>query len=369
MSKWALSISILLFLSLQLFAQEEKEQLFQSDTIEVGKKVQVMGLPVVFYTPETSFGFGGGLQVFFPNQNSRYNSRISNVFGTVIYTLNKQLSVNVIPQWYLFDGKMFLEGDFLYKIYPNSFWGVGSDMPESNLEKYNMETFSFKIALLNRIPPSLNFGFEYEFEDHKMLEVKEGGILDTADISGSDGARTSGLSFILNFDDRDNIYSPASGNYLIFKGGFSSKTFGATHAYNRYFIDLRKYLLLANKLTFAMQVYFNASAGDVPFQSMSWLGGPERNRGYFKGRYMNKNYLLFQAESRWRVHSRIHINAFTSLGQVASVSDELFFYPKFSGGVGLRYRLLKSNPTLIRVDFGVTQYGGTGIYFGVNEAF
>ena len=127
----------ILLLSENVLAQEDKEQLFQTDTISVTKRVKVLGLPVVFYTPETSFGVGGGLQLFFPNQNSQYNKRISNIFSTVIYTANKQLSVNVIPQLYLFDGKMFLEGNFVYKIYPNSFWGVGSNMPESNRNSFS----------------------------------------------------------------------------------------------------------------------------------------------------------------------------------------------------------------------------------------
>lgn len=363
-----IGLSILL-LTVQLRAQEEKERLFSSDTIKVAKRIQVLGLPVLFYTPESSFGGGGGIQFFFPNQRSEYNDRISNIFTTMIYTANKQLSVNALPQIYLYNGKMFLDGDFLYKIYPNSFWGVGSDMPESNLEKYNMETFSIRLALLNRIPPSLNFGFEYQFESHKMLEVAEGGILDTANIPGSKGATISGLSFVLNYDDRDNIYSPVYGNYLIFKGGFSSLTFGATHAFNKYLIDLRKYVTMGGRHTLAIQVYLQASAGDVPFQSMALLGGPQRNRGFFKGRYMNNNYLLFQAETRWRIHRRVHVNAFASLGQIADSTQEFFMHPKFSGGLGLRYKLLKSNPTLIRVDFGINQYGGTGLYFGVNEAF
>jgi len=369
MNRWLVICIGLVHLTGQSMAQEDQERLFSSDTIEVIKRVQVLGLPVVFYTPESSFGGGGGIQFFFPNQRSEYNKRITNIFSTVIYTANKQLSINILPQVYLFDGKMFLDGDFLYKIYPNSFWGVGSDMPESNLEKYNMETFSVRLALLNRIPPSLNFGFKYQYENHKMLEVVEGGIMDTAMIAGSDGAITSGLSFVLNYDDRDNVYSPVNGNYLIFEGGFSSRTFGATHAYNKYLFDLRKYVPVAGKHTIALQVYLHASSGNVPFQSMAWLGGPERNRGYFKGRYMNNNYLLFQADTRWRIHRRVHVNAFASLGQIAGKTEALFEHPKFSGGVGLRYKLLKSNPTLIRVDFGVNQYGGSGIYFGVNEAF
>ena len=364
---------ILIIMTLSLvgksMCQEDKEHLFQTDTLKVNKKIQVLGLPVVFYTPETSFGGGGGLQLFFYNQRSEYNERISNIFTSLIYTANKQLLFNAIPQIYLFKGRMFLEGDFLYKEYPNSFWGIGGNTPESALERYNMKTISVRAALLNRIPPYLNFGFEYQFEYHKMLEVLEGGLLDTAMVPGAEGARTSGLAFVLNYDDRDNVYSPLGGNYLIFKGGFSSKNLGASYSYNRYLIDLRKYFIVAGKHTLAIQVYTQIANGDVPFQSMSWLGGPERNRGFFKGRYMDNTYLLLQTEMRWRLLPRLHLNVFASLGQVSETLRVLFAYPKLSGGGGLRFQLLKTNPTLIRMDIGINQYGDTGLYFGVNEAF
>ena len=121
---------------------------------------------------------------------------------------------------------MYLEGEFLYKIFPNSFWGVGGNTPETAMERYNMETITVRAALLNRIPPYLNFGFEYLFEYHKMLEILEGGLLDSTMIPGAKGARTSGLAFVLNYDDRDNVYSPLGGQYLIFKGGFPVKTLG-----------------------------------------------------------------------------------------------------------------------------------------------
>ena len=158
--------------------QEDREHLFQTDTVRVNKKVQFLGLPVVFYTPETSFGAGGGLQLFFYNQRSEYNESVSNICTSLIYTAEKQLLFNVIPQIYIFKGKMYLEGEFLYKIFPNSFWGVGGNTPETAMERYNMETITVRAALLNRIPPYLNFGFEYLFEYHKMLEILEGGFND-----------------------------------------------------------------------------------------------------------------------------------------------------------------------------------------------
>jgi outer membrane protein assembly factor BamA len=199
--------------------------------------------------------------------------------------------------------------------------------------------------------------------------VEEGGMLDSELIPGSGGAKITGLGFVLNFDNRDNVYSSIRGNYLIFKGGFSSRNFGADFIYNWYLIDLRKYLNFGNKHTLALQAYLQSSTGDVPFQCMSSLGGPELNRGYFKGRYMDKNYLVIQTEARLRFLSRLSLNVFASLGQVSEDFVHIFTYPKFSGGAGLRFQPLKSNPTILRMDFGITQYGDTGIYFGVNEAF
>jgi hypothetical protein len=369
MTKRLVFIALIFILSVSVHGQEDKEHLFQTDTVQMHKNVQIIGLPLVFYTPETSFGGGGGAQLFFHNQRNLFNNRVSNLFAAAIYTANKQLSINLIPQFYFFNGTMYLEGDFVYKIYPNSFWGIGGDTPEDALETYNMETFSIRASLVNRIPPYLNFGFEYLFENHVMLEVKEGGMMDSGEVLGSDGARISGLSFVLDFDSRDNIYSTLGGAFLTFKGGFSAKSFGASYAYNKYLIDLRKYFILAGKHTLAVQAYLESATGTVPFQSMAWLGGPERNRGYFNGRYMNNAYLLVQAEMRWRIWSRLHINAFAALGQVSGEVDDLFNSGKFSGGAGLRFQALKSNPTLLRFDFGINQYGGTGIYFGVNEVF
>ena len=362
-------ISLMLFPVVLAMGQEDKEHLFRTDTVEFIRDVQILGLPLLFYTPETSFGAGLGGQIFFNNRRNLYNNRVSNLFVTGIYTVNKQLSVTLTPQFYFFDGLMYLEGEFLYRIYPNSFWGLGGDTPEAAEERYNMKTLSARVSLVNRIPPSLNFGFEYEYEKHEMLEVEEGGLLDAGDIAGSEGARTSGLSFILDYDTRDNIYSTVGGAYLIFKGGFSAKTFGATHAFNRYLIDLRKYFILADKHTLAIQSYFESASGNVPFQSMSWLGGPNRNRGFFNGRYMDNLYLVFQAELRLRIVKRLNVNGFLSVGQVSQSSERFFNYPKTSGGVGVRYQILKSNPTLIRLDFGVNQYGDSGVYFGVNEVF
>lgn len=57
-------ILIVLFIVVQLigWGQEVNKDAFRTDTVGKKKKLQIIGLPVVFYTPETQFGFGGGIR-------------------------------------------------------------------------------------------------------------------------------------------------------------------------------------------------------------------------------------------------------------------------------------------------------------------
>ncbi len=350
--------------------QDQSDYLVKTDTISLkNKKVEFIGLPVIFYTPETTFGGGGGLQLFFNQQRNIFNARISNVFLSAIYTAQEQLLLSATPQFYLENGRFFLDGFVQFKRFPNSFWGIGNETPENNKEAYNMESFILRVAFLNRIPDYVNFGFEFNYENHTMIELADGGLLDGGGISGAEGARSSGLSFVFNFDDRDNVFSPVLGNYIIFKGGFSSKAFGATYNYNEFLIDLRKYFVFGDKHTFAAQAYMNNHFGNVPFQSAAWLGGADLGRGYFRGRYIDNQYVNFQSEFRFRPWKRIGVNAFAALGNVSPTVVGILGNPKVSFGGGMRWQITKSNPTLIRFDFGVNAEGGTGVYFGVNEAF
>lgn len=367
--KKLITIISTLLLSWMTFAQEGNENYIASDTIKIKKNFQLIALPIAFYSPETQFGIGAGLQAFLYSQSNIYNSRESNILVTGMYTMNKQFMFDAFPKIYFNLGDLFLDGLFRYRVFPNKFWGIGNETPESSLEDYNMETIIVEVALLKRLPPNLNFGFQYKYDNYKMLDIEEGGLLDSGNIAGSEGAIISGISFLFNLDDRDNTFSATSGNFMQLKAGFSSKVLGATYSYNKYVIDLRKFFPLGKKSVLATQVFLESSFGDVPFQTMPWLGGGDKTRGYYKGRYIDNNFYAMQAEYRNRFHKRWEYTFFASIGEVAEKPLSYFGNVKYSFGGGIRFQILKSNPTLLRLDFGIGRDGNNGIYFGVNEAF
>lgn len=341
----------------------------RSDTLRKTKKVQLVGLPVVFYTPETEFGFGGGAQLFFPGMTNLFNARKSNLFVDAIYTTRKQIIIDLKPQLYLLKGNLYLEFPMQFKVFPNSFWGIGNRTAEEDREPYNMRTFSFKSTLYQRLEPVYNFGLTFWYENHSMLEVAEEGILESETVPGADGARLAGLGATINMDSRDIVESPTRGFYIQFSGDFSSRAFGASHSFNKFLLDFRHYRALASKGMLAFQFYLEGNFGTVPFQKKAWLGGGEKMRGYFRGRYIDDQMWVGQVEYRWRFHPRWVLAGFFAAGEVAPLPDEFLDVVKVSLGGGIRFQMIRSLPTLLRLDIGFGQGGNSGIYFGVNEAF
>ena len=160
---------ILSLFHLFCYGQDMNKQAIKIDTLGKEKKIQVMALPVVFYTPETEFGVGGGALFFFKNMKDVINLRESSLLITGIYTSKKQLIINIKPEFYLIKGRLYIDADFKYKLFPNSFWGIGNNMPDSLRESYNMKTFYVHIALLKRISGATRFGLEYIYEKHIIM--------------------------------------------------------------------------------------------------------------------------------------------------------------------------------------------------------
>ena len=366
----SLIVFILLFgFTSQMFAQRDDKAIVRSDTLKKGKNFKFIGVPVVFSTPETGFGFGGGGQLFLTSEKNIFGARTSNIFLSGIYTANSQIVIDVQPEIYFESGGYYLDGSYEFRIYPNKFWGIGNNTPDSNEEDYNMTSHKFRVDFLKRLPPSLNFGLRVNFENHQVTEVQEGGILESGEVLGSNRAVIFGLGAIFTLDTRDLVEDPSGGYYVNFNAQFSSENFGATHGFNRFITDLRAYHPLGNKSLLAARIYVENNFGDVPFQAKAQFGGGDMARGYFKGRFIDDHMYVVTAEYRWHFLPRWSLAAFGLMGEVTDITQDFFRGPHFSAGGGIRFKILKSQNTLLRMDVGIGEDGNSGFYFGVNQAF
>ncbi len=360
----ALSFLILVILvcTLSLFAEDKVEEKKKKDR-------SIFVLPVAYYSPETKLAFGAGGGYFFRTSKDDPKLRLSSISTFMVYTLNKQFQMFVSPDIYLKKNEYRIQSSLAYSYFNDKFYGIGPDTTEDMEENYVSQSFLMNVNVQKKAFAYLNAGMRYDFGYQKLVDVDEEGLLITGDIPGSSGGNISGLGLFLSWDSRDNIYYSREGSYHQLLATFYSKALGSDYHFTKYLIDLRKYIPLFESHSIALQGYFGFTAGDVPFQLLPLMGGPELMRGYYAGRYRDKNMVVLQMEYRIQLTGRFGIVGFAGVGNVA---DRLSHFDsakiKHSMGLGLRYTFNREEKINLRLDMGFTGES-RGFYISATEAF
>ena len=93
-------------------------------------------------------------------------------------------------------------------------------------------------------------------------------------------------------------------------------------------------------------------------------------RGYYAGRYRDKNAGFLQAEYRVPLFWRIGAVGFADMGNVGpEIKDVNLEHFKYSYGGGLRFALNQSEKLNLRLDYGLAKGHSQGFYLQLGEAF
>jgi len=94
-------------------------------------------------------------------------------------------------------------------------------------------------------------------------------------------------------------------------------------------------------------------------------------RGYYDGRYRDKDQVVLQAEYRMPVYRRLGAVVFGGIGNVSNNCDYIALEGlKYSYGGGLRIALTRSEKLNLRLDYGISRGARSkGFYFQLGEAF
>jgi outer membrane protein assembly factor BamA len=332
------------------------------------KKGKLIVLPVVYYSPETKIAGGlGGIYSFRTSNKAR--SRPSSIRIGMIYTQKKQLLVEFGPDIYLKNEGYHLKSKINFINFSERFYGIGSNTSKDMREDFTSRIIRINLDLRKRLFQKLYVGIQYERERNEVVKVEEDGQLIRRDILGSEPGTTSGLGFLINWDARDNIFSPSSGDYCSLSTTLFRNGLGSNYDFTRYRLDLRKYFPLFSSHVLAWQGYFSFITGDAPFQMLSLMGGQNWMRGYYRGRFRDKNMIVLQMEYRLPLLWKFGIVGFLGIGDVADKVDNFVLKDfKYSAGFGLRYLFSSEEKINVRIDFGFCKES-FGVYVGVSETF
>lgn len=332
-------------------------------------KSKIMGLPFIYYSPETKLAFGFGGVYNFRAGRHKEATRTSSVWAYATYTLAKQYSFLLKPEIYLKNNSLSLSGSLRYERSPQFFYGTGNDAPATAKEAYTPRTFAFQFGVKRRVVGGLFGGLSFEFEDVTMEAIEPGGLLASGEYTGSNGGMLAGFGASLDWDTRDAVLFTRRGTFIQLLGDAYGALAGSDFSFSRFKLDIRKYISTGKDKVLVLQAFFLSTFGDVPFYKLGMLGGDSLLRGYYKGRFRDKALALVQAEYRVLISERIGVVGFAGLANVLPKFG--VFEPdrlKYSLGTGLRYVINKRDGATLRLDLA---WGRAcfGLYATAQEAF
>jgi hypothetical protein len=177
--------------------------------------------------------------------------------------------------------------------------------------------------------------------------------VDIPDFNGTHFSSTlSEVSAILNYDTRNNVFSPSKGFFIQLSGTYSDTWLGSDALYGRLGIDAFGYFPASNKLNIGLRYGSNHSLGDMPFYARPII----QMRGVPLMKYQNKNVTLMETEVSWDLYKRWSLIGFTGIGNAYSSYSE---FDKGKSvhtlGSGFRYLLARKFGLKMGVDIAASQ--------------
>jgi outer membrane protein assembly factor BamA len=338
------------------------------DTIKLR---HILILPVVAKSIETGWSFGLASSSTFRLSKRDTLSRTSNVQVVALYSLKKQFIAALNGSQYFKNENYVLNEQISFSSFPDKFWGVGKNAPDSAIEPYTFEQYYVYPHLLRSLGNKFFIGALFEFQNVMKIDYQKGGLFDKQNITGRTKYKVAGLGLSLTYDNRNNAFAPNKGGFAQIYFDHFDNALGSKYEFTYFVLDLRKYIKIYKQQVLALQFYALNNVGDsIPLRNLASLGGANSMRGFYSGRYRDKNLIVLQGEYRLPIYKRFGAVAFCGFGDVGSTIHD-FSFPdlKYSFGGGLRYAINKSEKLNLRLDFGVGNHNAQGLYFQLGEAF
>jgi hypothetical protein len=332
---------------------------------------KLINYPTVAYAPETSWELGvSSLYVYSANRD--LSNRLSEIKAFTFYTLENQYGFWLDHALYTDENKWFFYGRARYQSFPLFYYGIGRETPSEHIALIDGEYTLFRERLLRETLPSLYFGLELDYQGLNRVHYIDTETDFELPEVGAMGSNNLGIGLGLLYNNIHNAMNPREGLYSEWAFMNYNTAAGSDYNMTTYVIDNRIYRPVKENTVFAAQLYGQFTSGNAPFNMLALMGGESLMRGYYLGRYRDKNLVAGQVEYRilpFEFSERWGASVFLAAGQVYG-DEHGFNWGQFlpTGGAGIRYLIFPEKDIYTRIDISFTEEG-RGVYFFIGEAF
>ncbi|MVN21156.1 BamA/TamA family outer membrane protein [Mucilaginibacter arboris] len=338
------------------------------------KRSSLLPLPLVAYAQETGLEIGFAALYSFYADTSNHNTKVSNLYFPVSYTFKNQSRISLKTDYWLSGNTYHLTGDIGYSNFPFNFYGIGNNTSAANKDLLVQKRFHLIAGAEKAVFNHVFLGLNLDYEQDAFKDEQPGGIFSTTAIPGKQGGGNLFYGPSLIFDNRNTNTYTLNGLYVNVNGGLISKINRSNYNGGYFNFDFRQFNSLTKKLVLAFNGSYEFTTGsNTPFYLLQTLGNDQLMRGYYGGRFRDRNILALQSELRYRLSDRIAMVVFGGTGTVYNTSFS-FNDLKPNYGGGLRYFFDVEKGISIRADYGVGEKPAgekrqSGFYLSLGEAF
>ena len=330
-----------------------------------GSRWGIAPIPAIGYMPETSLLAGAAAVLYHTAENKDVKPDTFTLLG--YYSLKNQYQICLKTTIHFSGDMLIFRADGSGSKFPTLYYGVGAGTHRADSEKYTSVYFPVSGSLLYKFTRGLYAGIAFDQQYQKLTRTENGGTLAQRNVTGSKAMLSSGTGLNAVYDSRDSDMNPHRGEYVEVKMLWFGSYAGGDSAFGKGTIDARKYFPVGSS-TLCFQLSGSAVSGDIPFYYYPSLGGSQSLRGFYYGRYIDKDLIFSQVEYRFTVWRFVGMTFFTGIGDVAPALYQLGEHPRLAAGLGLRFMLDTDQKINLRLDMsynGRESYG----YLNILEAF
>jgi len=353
-----------------------KRMYFDKDST---KKSNFVLIPALASSPETGVEFGGASLFSFYTDTARHSiTRVSNLFGYASITTKGQEKVSLNAIYWTPQNKWHYTSTISYYNFPFDFYGIGNNTLLADKEAIEEKRTKFSFGAQNLVAKDFYAGivggilkyYYYSGTYNQNLNFK-----DNPDIQDHGGGSLVYLGPSLTYDTRNNNTYTTKGIIVDAYLNLMQGIFGNNSYEGGFFnIEYSQYFALSKAFVLGFDIQEQSLIGGrSPFYLLPQLGSDEMMRGYYTGRYRDRNFIAGQTELRYRISDRFGLDGFLGVGEVAHDGFKASqLKPDYGGGV--RYFFDTEKGLSIRADYGIGEKPvgeprEGGFYIALGEAF
>lgn len=317
------------------------------------------------YTREASFGIGGMASGLYRIDKLDSIMPPSDITLTFNGSLLGFYAVGAKGNNYFRGNRTLLSYNLMFSIKPLDFWGIDYESCVANpVIDYTRQQIQVDANYQYRLLKNFYVGTALDFN-----YTKAGKIDDFSYLQGQERAYiATGLGISLQYDSRDFIPNAAQGVYLMLRQTIFPKYLsdcGRTLYSTSFIADFYKKSWQGGIL--AVDFYSQLNGSNAPWTLREQLGGNQRMRGYYAGRYTDNSIAIAQLELRQHLVQRFGFTTWLGGGSVFPSLEKFRIkniLPTY--GIGLRWEF--KHRMNARIDYGFGKQTG-GFVFNIAEAF